>query len=52
MKRYYGVKSIFYNDGSIDAKMVPAIVAEEQPKNIREYYDDCDVYIDWFENYY
>ena len=52
MKRYYGVKSVFYNDGTCYAKLIPAVDANELPKNTCVEGENYSTYIDWFDDFF
>lgn len=47
---YYGVISIYHDDGRITSNLVDVIEAEEQPKDKAVSYRKKDVYTDWFDN--
>lgn len=47
---YYGVISIYHDDGRITSNLVDVVEAEEQPKDKSVSYRRKDVYTDWFDN--
>lgn len=47
MKMYYGVKSQFFDDGSVNAVLITQ-ESNKKPKNSYQNSSLCDIYIDWF----
>ena len=48
--KYYGVKSVYYEDGSITAKMLDPQIAPAKPDDTTRQTETLDVYVEWFDN--
>jgi hypothetical protein len=50
MKTYWLVESSYYDDGTISARLVDSIQAEERPENEKVSTSEMDIYRDWFDS--
>ena len=46
--KWYGVKSIFYEDGAITAKLLEPIISPARPDDTMEQRNTMDIYIEYF----
>ena len=50
MKTWYGVQSVFYDNGRVNSMIVSVKDAEEKPEDTFTSTSDRDIYLDWFSN--
>ncbi|MDR1398626.1 MAG: hypothetical protein LBJ41_01710 [Treponema sp.] len=48
MKTYWLVETSYYDDGTISARLVGSIRAEDCPENEKVSTSEMDIYRDWF----
>lgn len=47
--KWYGVKTVFYDDGSITAQMTDPMIAPAKPEDTTRQTETLDIYTEWFE---
>ena len=50
MKTWYGVQTVFYDNGRVNAMIVSVKDAEEKPEDTFTSARDRDLYLDWYSN--
>ena len=50
MKTWYGVQTVFYDNGRVNAMIVSIKDAEEKPEDTCTSTRNRDIYLDWYSN--
>ncbi len=50
MKTWYGVQTVFYDNGRVNAMIVSVKDAEEKPEDTYTNTRTRDIYLDWYSN--
>lgn len=50
MKTWYGVQTVFYDNGRVNAMIVSVKDAEEKPEDTWTSTRNRDIYLDWYSN--